>query len=229
MVKLAAVAVSQPALAKKKTSRGVETRAKINQATLTIIKRDGMRGVRHRAVAKEAGVPLGATTYHFENIEDLIVSAFSQWRENEALVSNPYITQLHDFLEHEAQDMLDAQEDRIALAKEIYRFTVAYEIDQIETNWDSRIVELAFYHESLHSEKLRQEVVDYWQIELDSLIVSFTALHSPDPEADARISQSIFHQLEREAMIKGEDYDRAVLKATLHRHVCHFMGVEFTP
>ena len=40
MVKLAAVAVSQPAFAKKKTSRGVETRAKINKATLAIIKRE---------------------------------------------------------------------------------------------------------------------------------------------------------------------------------------------
>ncbi len=68
------------AVKRKRSSRGEETRARINRATLQIIKRDGMRGVRHRAVAKEADVPLGATTYHFKNIDDLIVSAFNYWR-----------------------------------------------------------------------------------------------------------------------------------------------------
>lgn len=214
---------------RKKTSRGEETRARINQATLQIIKRDGMRSVRHRAVAKEAEVPLGATTYHFHNIEDLIVSAFSQWREETNVGSNPYISQLMEFLEHRAPGLPDTEEGRITMAREVYRVTLAYEIDQIEGGWDNRVIELAFYHESLHSEKLRQQVIAYWQLELDSLITVFTALRLPDPVADARISQSVFHQLEREAMIKGVDYDRAILESTLHRHICHLMGVEFTP
>lgn len=212
---------------RKKSSRGQETRARINRATLQIIKRDGMRGVRHRAVAKEAEVPLGATTYHFNNIEDLIVSAFSYWRAQPATGPNPYVHQILGFLESRAPDMLKLSQDRIALAQEIYKFTVDYEIDQIENYRDNCIVQLAFYHESIHIKELQQEVFDYWQSEVDNLIVAFTALASPDPEADARICQSLFHQLEREAMMKGGDYDRDKLKATLHRYVCHIVGVEF--
>ncbi|MFT5711172.1 MAG: AcrR family transcriptional regulator [Halioglobus sp.] len=213
---------------RKRSSRGEETRASINRATLQIIKRDGMRGVRHRAVAKEAGVPLGATTYHFKNIEELIVSAFNYWRAQPAAGPNPYVRQILGFLESRAPYMLKVSENRIALAQEIYKFTVDYEIDQIENYRDSCIVQLAFYHESIHIKELQQQVFDYWQSEVDKLIVAFTALASPDPEADARICQSLFHQLEREAMMKGGDYDRDKLKATLHRYVCHVIGVEFT-
>lgn len=213
---------------RKRSSRGEETRARINRATLEIIKRSGMRGVRHRAVAKEAGVPLGATTYHFKNIEDLIVSAFSYWRAQPATGPNPYVRQILDFLESRAPDMLEAPGGRVALAREIYKFTVDYEIDQIENCRDNCIVQLAFYHESIHIKELQQEVFDYWQSEVDNLIVAFTALASPDPEAEARICQSLFHQLEREAMMKGGEYDRNQLKATLHRYVCHIAGVEFT-
>ncbi len=214
---------------RKKSTRGADTRARINQATLQIIMRDGMRGVRHRAVAKEAGVPLGATTYHFRDIEDLIVSAFAYWRVQGGGGANPYVSQILEFLEHRASSMLQTPEDRIALAKELYRFTVNYEIDQIENCRDTCVVQLAFYHESIHIPALQQHVFDYWQEEVDSLMVAFKALQSPDPEADARICQSIFHQLEREAMMKGADYDREKLKATLHRYVCHITGVEFSP
>ena len=213
---------------RKRSSRGEETRARINRATLQIIKRDGMRGVRHRAVAKEAGVPLGATTYHFKNIEDLIVSAFNYWRAQPATGPNPYVRQILGFLESRAPDMLKVPEERITLAREIYRFTVDYEIDQIENFRDNCIVQLAFYHESIHIKELQQQVFDYWQSEVDNLIVAFTALASPNPEAEARICQSLFHQLEREAMMKGGDYDLDKLKATLHRYVCHVVGVEFT-
>jgi DNA-binding transcriptional regulator YbjK len=213
---------------RKRSSRGEETRARINRATLQIIKRNGMRGVRHRAVAKEAGVPLGATTYHFKDIEDLIVSAFNYWRAQPATGSNPYVRQILDFIESRAPDMLKARSGRVALAREIYRFTVDYEIDQIENYRDNCIVQLAFYHESIHIKELQQLVFDYWQSEVDNLIVAFKALESPDPEAEARICQSLFHQLEREAMMKGGDYDRDQLKATLHRYVSHIAGVEFT-
>lgn len=214
---------------RKKSSKGEETRAKINGATLQIIKRDGMRGVRHRAVAKEAGVPLGATTYHFKNIEDLIVSAFVQWRSGGSQGGNPIANRVMGFIDKNAAAMLQSKSGRVALAREIYQFMVDYELDQIERHRDDRVIELAFYHESLLLNELRREVLNYWETQLEILIVSLAALHSPDPVADARITQSIFHQLEREAVMKGEDDDRALLKATLHRHVCHLMGVEFTP
>lgn len=42
-------------------------------ATATqIIRRDGIATLTHRAVAAEAGVPLGSTTYHFKSLDDLL-------------------------------------------------------------------------------------------------------------------------------------------------------------
>ncbi|WP_373691576.1 TetR/AcrR family transcriptional regulator, partial [Endozoicomonas sp. SESOKO2] len=50
----------------RKTSRAnsEQRRRTILEAALRIVVRDGVRGVRHRAVAKEAQVPLSATTYY---------------------------------------------------------------------------------------------------------------------------------------------------------------------
>ena len=62
----------------RKASRQGSEQRRLNilDATLRIIVRDGLRGVRHRAVAAEAGVPLSATTYYFRDIKDLISDSF---------------------------------------------------------------------------------------------------------------------------------------------------------
>ncbi|NVJ65896.1 MAG: hypothetical protein HWE16_05355 [Gammaproteobacteria bacterium] len=59
-----------------KRAGSLAKRDQILQATLDIIYREGLRGVRHRAVAEEADVPLSATTYYFQDINVLIVDSF---------------------------------------------------------------------------------------------------------------------------------------------------------
>ncbi|MEV2274964.1 TetR family transcriptional regulator [Nocardiopsis sp. NPDC049922] len=49
--------------------------AEITEATARVIEARGVEGLTHRAVAEEAEVPLGATTYHFATREDLIAAA----------------------------------------------------------------------------------------------------------------------------------------------------------
>ena len=134
---------------KSKTTKGEETSIKIILATLNIIKREGMRGVRHRAVASEAGVPLGTTTYHFKNIEELIISAFSYWRVQTDMSTNPLVVEIDEYFTNNAPRLIATEEGRDELATTVYHYVVDYEIDQIENRHDNRIVELAFYHESL--------------------------------------------------------------------------------
>ena len=50
-------------------------REQILEATLRVIGRSGRQAVTHRAVAEEAGVPLGSTTYYFESRDDLLRQA----------------------------------------------------------------------------------------------------------------------------------------------------------
>jgi DNA-binding transcriptional regulator YbjK len=49
--------------------------ARIARAALRVIEDRGISGLTHRAVAAEAGVPLGSTTYHFRSQDDILVAA----------------------------------------------------------------------------------------------------------------------------------------------------------
>src|ERR1700712_4510695 len=70
---------------RKASRQGSEQRRQdILDAAMRIVIRDGVRAVRHRAVATEASVPLSATTYYFKDMDDLLTDAFSQYVERSA-------------------------------------------------------------------------------------------------------------------------------------------------
>ena len=80
-----AVAQSVQYQGRKASRQGSEQRRQdILDAAMRIVVRDGVRGVRHRAVAAEASVPLSATTYYFKDIDDLLTDAFAQYVERSA-------------------------------------------------------------------------------------------------------------------------------------------------
>lgn len=61
--------------------RGERRRADLIDATLTVIERDGVGGVSHRAVAKVAGVSPTAAIHHFATLDDLLVAALIKANE----------------------------------------------------------------------------------------------------------------------------------------------------
>lgn len=56
---------------------GRQTRATIVAATLRVLRDEGIGSLTHRAVAREAGVSLALTTYHFATKENLIAEALN--------------------------------------------------------------------------------------------------------------------------------------------------------
>ncbi|SOD58376.1 transcriptional regulator, TetR family [Streptomyces zhaozhouensis] len=62
-----------------------ERRERIVAAAARVLERRGINGLTHRAVAAEADVPLGSTTYHFDGGEALLLAALervnSEWLE----------------------------------------------------------------------------------------------------------------------------------------------------
>src|SRR4029450_13043971 len=50
-------------------------REQILEAALRVIGRSGREAVTHRAVAEEAGVPLGSATHYFDSRDDLLAEA----------------------------------------------------------------------------------------------------------------------------------------------------------
>ncbi|WNV91931.1 TetR family transcriptional regulator [Umezawaea sp. Da 62-37] len=58
-------------------ARGERRRQAILEATLRVIERDGVSGVSHRSVAREADVPTTSTTYYFASLDDLLIATLT--------------------------------------------------------------------------------------------------------------------------------------------------------
>lgn len=62
--------------------------ARIARATIEVIRQGGLSALTHRAVAAEADVPLGSTTYHYANRNALMEAAIRlAIEENEQLIA----------------------------------------------------------------------------------------------------------------------------------------------
>ncbi|MET7464686.1 TetR family transcriptional regulator [Nonomuraea sp. NPDC005501] len=59
----------------------VERRRRMVQAACELIPEVGVNGLTHRLVAARAGVPLGATTYYFASLGDLVAAALAHAAE----------------------------------------------------------------------------------------------------------------------------------------------------
>lgn len=55
-------------------SKSEVTKEKIIRAATQVIRRDGLQACTHRAVAEEAGVSLGTTTYQFRTLDELLTA-----------------------------------------------------------------------------------------------------------------------------------------------------------
>lgn len=62
--------------APRRQVRGERTRERILDATLELLSREGPAAVSQRAVARAAGVSLGAMTYYFASQREMLASAF---------------------------------------------------------------------------------------------------------------------------------------------------------
>jgi DNA-binding transcriptional regulator YbjK len=91
-----------------------ERRERIAAAAIRVVARDGIEGLTHRAVASEADVPLGSTTYHYADKDDLLRAAVELAEANN-----------RDFM----GQMLDELEPREDLALAVARLVEALTID----------------------------------------------------------------------------------------------------
>lgn len=73
--------------------RGQRRRARIIEATLSVVRRDGAAGVTHRAVAKEARIPTSLITYYFATLDDLLVASLTS-------VADAYTARIRDIIDN---------------------------------------------------------------------------------------------------------------------------------
>ena len=64
--------------------KGERRKRELIEATLRVVARDGVAGVSHRTVAKEAGQPATAAAYYFKSIDDLLTAALTSCMDADA-------------------------------------------------------------------------------------------------------------------------------------------------
>ena len=203
-----------------------DAKQRIFLATLEVIRTKGMRGVRHRAVATQAGVSLGSTTYHFKNIEDLISSTFVYWHETIDVGKNPHFMSLERDVEHFTNKNITPQE----LADQLYTNGEIYLRNQIFDNSDDRRIELAFHNEALRSPKLSKLLIRIWQLEINRIVELYQTIGTSAPLQDAEVTFALVLQLEKKAMLIQDKVELAVefekMKDILKQHINLVLGVE---
>jgi DNA-binding transcriptional regulator YbjK len=207
----------------RKTSRaGSEQRRRlILEAALRIVIREGVRGVRHRAVAKEAEVPLAATTYYFKDIQELINDTFTLYAEQSLDVVNQFSMRLYEPITGgEGKSFVEAMANAENMSEIIADNMTQYVVEQITQHREALIAEQAFRYEAILNPHLRK----LGQVHKVALMQKLTDLlgimQSPNPGADATIVISVLHRIEYEGLlVEPEDLDQESIRATLSRQL----------
>src|SRR5471032_2648931 len=153
---------------------------------MRIVVRDGVRAVRHRAVAAEACVPLSATTYYFKDIDDLLTDAFAQYVERSAA----YMAKLWENTE-------------VILREMVARMTVNYARSPFQPRRKHLIAEHAFNHEALINPRLARLVAAHQQILLQGSQQFLQAIGSLYPQQDAEVLTGIISRMEYQGLLNG--------------------------
>ena len=64
--------------------KGERRKRELIEATLRVVATQGVAGVSHRTVAREAGQPATAAAYYFEGIDDLLTAALTSCMDEDA-------------------------------------------------------------------------------------------------------------------------------------------------
>jgi len=194
---------------------GRRRRQQILEATLRLIAREGVRAVRHRAVAAEAEVPLAATTYYFRDISQLLRDSFVYFAEQRA----GGITAVNEAIVAQIQAAPVSREE---LAEQVAAVLGDYLLSQAGAR-DDRAIELAFRDEARRDDGLRVLNIEQERLIGINLEELLQLVGSTDPFADAQITLGVIYRLEAEAAFAQFPDDE--VRRVVSRHVRHILGL----
>ena len=221
-----AVAESVRYQGRKASRQGSEQRRQaILDAAMRLIVRDGVRAVRHRAVAAEAQVPLSATTYYFKDIDDLITDTFALFVERNAEALSAFWSSVEGDLQEMAAVLADDPGARGSLVERIVELAVQYVQVQLTERREHLLAEQAFRQEALLNPRLR-ELADAHQRILSLGAVHFPGARFRAAEQDAKVLTSIILQMEYQGLVDGvEQLAVDEMRAILRRYLNLVMGL----
>jgi AcrR family transcriptional regulator len=196
-----------------------QRRLAILQAALRVMVRDGVRGVRHRAVALEADVPLSATTYYFKDIHDLLADALTLYAKDvmENFV-NPFWVRIHEWLL--VNFPLYSGTDLKAVLPEVVEHMVDVAIDEVldrlKNHRDKLLTEQAFWYAVLQDERLHPLALDYSQSVLRDITKMLELIGVEQAQNAGRLILMTIRHIEIQGLLQPIDsYDRETMKQLL--------------
>lgn len=193
-----------------------QRRQAILEASLRIIVKEGVRAVRHRAVAREADVPLSATTYYFKDIPDLIVDTFTLFAERAMRnVVAPFQEQAFHLLEaHQKSNRTTA--DREQLLDDLSELIGAFIRREATEQYDHLVAERAFFTEATIEPRLAKLAMLYVDTHRKAASEGCLLLGSKEPVEDGEILLSVMYRLEQQ-LLMASDFPQAKVESRLRR------------
>lgn len=213
---------------KASRAKSEHRRRLILEAALRIVVREGVRGIRHRAVAKEADVPLAATTYYFKDIQELIVDTFTLYTEKALGVVNRFAEQFYLPLQEMSGNHIKAlmagedisPEELDNLLDYLVSQLANYIQEQTGNERDMLIAEQAFRYEAIVNDRIRELALMHRKALSDKVEEFMKLVSSPMPREDAELLMGLFHSIEYSVLLLGSDQaDFDHIRRTLKRHM----------
>ena len=185
-------------------SDGYKRRKKIILATQKIIMDKGIQGVRHRAVAELAQVPLASTTYYFKDISALLHDTALDFYEfvllpqAEVLVGSAY-----QFFEGLEKLENISESELIAIKGEMVNILFTHMTNEKEQYVDS-LLEYTFRNESLRNKSLAKVIsaTEFYIVKAIGKV--FEILGSTQPILDSRVLMSILLYLQYNLLVEAD-------------------------
>lgn len=200
-------------------------RLEILEAALRIAASEGLRGVKHRAVAREAGVPLAATTYYFRDIHELICDSFMLFAEKARDNLDGFYGTINLVLDSIPAEALNRSgPGRDELTKRLSAIATAYLYEQFTTRREQVLAEQVFLTEALRDGRLAGLARKYREAWTAGLRQILERLDSPSPARDAALLVNVTLGMGYDSLLIGRAVDYSTLSETVERVVGLVLG-----
>ncbi|WP_165855018.1 TetR/AcrR family transcriptional regulator [Marinobacter sp. JSM 1782161] len=209
-------------------AKSEQRRRQILEAALDIAATDGVREIKHRSVARRAGVPLASTTYYFRDIDELILDAFILFAEKSNQRIRDFYTAMETIIDGEAsEERLSAAPGRAGLAEALAQCATRYFATQIRDNRNAILVEKAFLVEAMRDTLLEELARSYRRAWIDSVQALLVRLGASHPRRDAELLVGLVTGLGFDGVLLGRAFDAGWLRALFERMIRMVLDSEF--
>lgn len=191
-------------------------RIAILKAALRVLVRDGVRGVRHRAVAKEAGVSLSATTYYFKDIHDLLADAFTLYVQEIMDASvNPFWARVNEWMRDFPDDIKNNAAVLSEMTEQMSVMGAHYILSRVSEHREHLLLERAFSYVALMDERIQHLALQHDHHLSINFVWMMNYVGANDAELGAHSIMATVHRLEYEGVMGASNFNFDSVKAAL--------------